>query len=398
MIRKILFFIILFFISGWFAGAYFTKAKTVALVKSLESDSIKITYDDVRVLGFPKLWKIKFINPKVQLPIYPRLQTFSAKEILCIFDPSFKKVKLEFGYDIKQTENSHDQITENLIISNQPLDIMAKFSKALYQISFGDSLKNIIKSVVFNNETLIVKNNDKIIFELSDLLLSINKNLGSKKNENIMITLRGEYKAAKDFWHFTHATFDMDSRFESENIKLNHFVLTLDDSKIDVTGEAKISPYQIPQGKLTITLDNYSNIIDKLLPSNFTLQKSIVKNIIAGASGQSSATEEHLQVLQHKISEVKEQKPSDEQASGLETKVTSTKPINERTKNGRLENDRPVNEGSVNQKNEDDPIAITNGSIIDQDTVNKKSENAKFDLEFSSDGIKIGGFNLLNLK
>lgn len=420
MIRKILFFIILFFISGWFAGAYFTKVKTVALVKSLESDSIKITYDDVRVLGFPKLWKIKFINPKVQLPIYPRLQTFSAKEILCTFDPSFKKVKLAFGYDIKQTENFHDQMIENLIISNQPLDIMAKFSRPLYQISFGDSLKTIIKSVVFNNETLIVKNNDKIIFELSDLLLSINKNLGPQKNENIMITLRGEYKGEKDFWHFTHASFDMDSRFESENIKINHFVLTLDNAKIDVVGEAKISAYQIPQGKFTITLENYNNIIDKLLPSHFSLQKSIIKNIIAGATDQSlakyqkpqeaSQSETKNQELQNnklaeKIDEALDQTEQSHKIAKANDQIGS--------KDAAAEENRPKAELLELQKasesnNTGAKIVQADGNVHDKDRIsqeikntqseNIQSENAKFDLEFSKDGIKIGGFNLLNLK
>ena len=91
MIRRIILYISLSFITFWFTGVYLIKYRVAALIKNSGSDNIKLSYDDIRVSGFPSRWEIRIIAPKVTFIDSINSRELSSKSLFIYLTSALKK-------------------------------------------------------------------------------------------------------------------------------------------------------------------------------------------------------------------------------------------------------------------------------------------------------------------
>ncbi|MFY9590020.1 hypothetical protein [Rickettsia endosymbiont of Halotydeus destructor] len=293
MIRKIFLFVFLTFTIIWFAIAYTVKDNVVNLIKNSESDNIKISYENIKISGYPINWKIIITQPKVKFIDHVNSKEFLSENITLSLDFSLKKVNLDTGNYIKEIENFGDKSLEYFVRSDEAIKGIVKLNKPLYKIAKDDNLKSITKSIQLNNKSLSVLNEDKEIFNLKNLNFSLGKK-NSQESENISILLGLDYASLENYLNFKNATLDLVTSLnfvqgnnESNTLKdftIERFIFICDnDAKVDLKGGMEFFTSKLPQGKLSFELENYHAIIDKLVPNNIILSKKIIKAIIAKA-------------------------------------------------------------------------------------------------------------------
>lgn len=341
MIRKILLFISLAFVITWFSVAYLLKSKVLLLIENSRSDNVKISYDEIQISGFPSLWKIKLVTPKITIIDHNNSKEISSQEMICTFDLSFKKAKINFGYNIKQERNFVNKVKIYVASSDQAFEALLKFNKSLFKIYVNDNLYDNLKELKFNNELISIANSDERIFDIKDLSLSLNKSFVEQSySENIQMKFHASYnrfvsqkisreelhknytetyslihdlnpesennkddlsnpshesKYTYRFLNFDYANLDINTIFNVFNSKnnrpniknftINHLKLTFDDSNITVSGTMEFLQNIIPKGKLSFIINNYDKAIDKF--NNPFFSNSIVKRMILEAARSS---------------------------------------------------------------------------------------------------------------
>ena len=296
MIRRILFFAALIFTVAWFAVAHLIKSRAILIGQTLGSDNTKISYDEVRVVGFPGLWTIHVTNPTIKFIDHLNSKEISTKSANIIFDLSQKKATLNCGKEFIAQKNSTNNTIEYSARASKDIEATIKLSKPLYKVTSTDALSSIIKSVSLNHQQLEVAEGDKIIFSISDMNVALAKSF-INEHENIAVKFRAFYDSPTQYLNFSTANLEFDTtlsqsllpaakdgeRFEKD-FNINQFHLVFDDAKINLKGMIHFLPGRLPEGKFEVVVDNYHNVIDKLVPSNFLISKALLKKIIAKAS------------------------------------------------------------------------------------------------------------------
>jgi len=303
------------FVVIWFSVAHILKSKVLVFIKNSESDNVKISYSKIQVSGFPNLWKIQVLDPIITLVDHKNSKELSSKELICIFDLSFKKARLNFGHEIKHKQDFVDQTKIHIINSSQEIEFLIKFNQALFSISNQDNLYDSVKFLKINNDLLSVNHQNQKIFDLSNLFFIANKSLVAE-NENVRITFHAFYNKtllhANDlednllekpefsnkpnnlysFLNFDKVNLNIDTTINFIHSKnnvnqriikdfdINHMNLIFEDSKINVTGLIEFLKNSNPEGKLFVMINNYNKAIDKLLANNPFISKSKLKRTI----------------------------------------------------------------------------------------------------------------------
>lgn len=350
VIRKILFLIVLFYTIAWFAIASTFKNNMTTLINNTESDNIKISYDAIKVSGYPIAWEIRVLEPKVQIIDHVNVREISTKELCFLVDFNFKKATIDLGKTLKHQEIARDKNDKNAkeysLHSHHNISGTIKFDKALYDLSTENSFKEVTEWIIINNKLLSVSSQDKEIFNIENLDFSFNKipSLVKEDNqeevpENCALKLNFAYNSVNDSLNFKKATFDLATNFNlvgttgknkntPQNISIDRLILACDENaKLDLTGKLQFIAKKLPIGQLSLELTNYQNVIDKLIPDSSLLPKKMINLLV----------------------------------------------------------ERAIN-SSVSE----------NG--LDKDVSEINSENIKFDIIFSDDGIKIGSVNLSKSK
>lgn len=353
MIRKVLLFTFLIFTVTWFAIAYTIKDNVVNLIKNSESDNIKISYDNIKISGYPFNWKILITQPKVKLIDHVNSKEFSGKNITLTVDFSVKKATIDLGPYIKKIENYGDKSLDYLVRSDEDIKGIVKLNKPLYKMAKDDDLKSITKSIQLSNKLLSVfkqdQGQDQEIFNIKNLGFLLRKT-NNLEGENIFLLLNVDYDSPENHLNLKNASLDLATSLKfvhdnNEATTLNNFtierlIFTCDnDAKIDLKGGMQFFTGRLPEGKLSLELENYHTIIDKLVPNNIIFSKKIIKAIIAKA-------------------------------------VTTTS----------------------SESLASEPPVINPDTVAEVNIPYNKIEKAKFDIEFSDKGINIGSINLLELK
>ncbi len=294
MIRKILLFIALVYITLWFAVAYVLKGNVVALIKHSETDNIKITYKEIKVSGFPARWHIKLVEPKIQFINGINFGEFSSSAVTFAVHFSLKKILLDFGPEIKQQEVSQVKSEEYIARSGENIQILIKLNKPLYKLSNTDNFQSIAKLLQFNNKLLSIVYQGKELYNISALTLLLNKRLNAD-NENIALQLHLLYTGQEKVLNFTKAELDiatiLDIATKQKNqeaavkiLNFDHFKLVCDENAhLEMRGGLQFFQHRLPQGKLSFELINYHDVVDKLISDNLIFPKKMVKTLIEKA-------------------------------------------------------------------------------------------------------------------
>ncbi|MCC8417582.1 MAG: hypothetical protein LN588_03630 [Rickettsia endosymbiont of Bryobia graminum] len=291
MIRKILISIFLLYILIWFATANIIKSNIVNTIDNSQTDNLKISYNQVKVAGFPGRLKISLLEPKVKLIGHTNSKEISTDQL--IFTPtfSFKKADITLGNSIKQVESFDEKQIETIVQSNVLITALVKFNKPIYGFSRTDNLKSMIKFLEVNNENLSVIHQNKECCNISDLNFIVNKTQNVEDNEMFIKThliysseenLLNFKKAELDLFMLAQIDEDKAKKTNSlKNINVDHLKFLCDDSaQIYLTGGLQLFKDSLPNGKLSFELTDYHKLIDKLIPNNWLLPRKIIKMVI----------------------------------------------------------------------------------------------------------------------
>jgi hypothetical protein len=289
VIRKILLSIGLSFSIAWFTGAYLIKSKVVLLIRNTESDNVKLSYSDIKVSGFPTVWKIDLIEPKIIFINSVNSKEVSIKELTCLFDFSLKKAKIIIVKELKYKQNLDDEKTEYSIHLGKDTETLIKINKPIYNVSTTDNIDTVVKSIKLKSNLLSFIYDDKEMFNITDLIFALNKN-HHNENEDILVTLQASYKNQDNLLNFNSANLYFDGVFSVNvisnlpryinSLKVNQLNLAFEDSKIGLNGAVEFLKGKFPQGKFAINLHNYDDIINNVIPDRFIIPRPILKKLI----------------------------------------------------------------------------------------------------------------------
>ena len=289
MIRKILLFIALSFSIAWFAGAYLIKSKVVSLIRNSNSENVKLLYNDIKVSGFPLAWKINLIEPKIIFINSADSKEISTEELICIFDFSLKKTKIVIEKELKYRQNLGDEKTEYLLRLSKDIENSVKFIKPIYDLSTNDNIDTAVKSVQLKSKLLSFLHDDKEMFKIADLVFALNKD-HYKENEDILIKLQALYEGPDNFLNFNSASLNFSGAFNISVVsnlpsylnafKVSELDIAFGDSQIGIKGAIAFTKGKLPQGKLTVNLVHYDNIINNIIPEHFIIPRVMLNNLV----------------------------------------------------------------------------------------------------------------------
>lgn len=302
MIRKILFYVGLAFCLAWLSGAYFIKSKLVSLIKNSQSDNIKLLYDDITVSGFPNIWQIHLLAPKIILISSSTAYEISTGQLLALFDFSLKDAKIVLLTDLEYQYNLATQTSKYSVSCNKASPLSVHFSKPLYQAAKTDDFGIMIKSIQLDNQGLLVKNYHQEIFNVGDLSLALAKN---DQNQDILITLQAVYQPLSLPKNKSGATLYLNGIFGGDSLQppkiltVNQLNIDLEDLKISLKGAMQIFPDITPQGKFVVELNYQDAVADQLAAVNGAPQvvtEQVMTKIATSNSAAISRVNNHRQI------------------------------------------------------------------------------------------------------
>lgn len=293
MIRRILFFIAIIYTGLWFTGAYLIKEKVVHLVNGLGSDNIKVSFADVKISGFPGNWAINLMAPKLTFINHIDHKEISFQKLVFIINFSFRKSIVVFDGQIIQKQSSKDGTAEYVLNSGQPLKVILKFNKPLYAAVNQENLFDIVKDMKFDNDIIKINYQNDDILTIDNITVGINKT-GTVEREVTWVKFAVTYRGSSKVWDFGAANLNFDVIFTNNpyssfsdnyktwynDVEVKGLSFTLDDAKVYVKGAMQFPREQLPQGKFSIVLANYRDIIDKLWPQEFFISKLRIKELV----------------------------------------------------------------------------------------------------------------------
>lgn len=296
MIRKILLLCILVTVALWVVGAHIIKGKIVDKASQYNSDNIKLQFQDAKIFGFPFDWKIKLVSPKITIVNQSGLKEISAEEIVLSFGYSFTSAQINLGRKIVYNEAPHNGILQTHTIT-APLEINwdISFNNSLFFVDDNSNWKDQLKSFNCVVPQLSGFLGDKEVFNLAAVKLS---SIQEKKNDNNILRIKasGDYSSVVKYMEINkaHLLIDLSYHEASENqsekidfehkFDLSNFQLKFDNAALDVKGVVRLSRSSLPNGKLDISIHQYHDVVDTLIPEDFIFSKSFFKKVISKAT------------------------------------------------------------------------------------------------------------------
>ena len=115
-------------------------------------------------------------------------------------------------------------------------------------------------------------------------------------NQNFSLKLAGNYKSSFNGRVVNNADCVLDANYiisDNSDSKANSFdhkieliqaKINLDNASCDLKGFVALARNSLPQGKISVELVDYENLVDVLLPEDFIFSKPYTKRFIAKAA------------------------------------------------------------------------------------------------------------------
>jgi hypothetical protein len=298
VIRKIALAFIILFVVSWMALAHFARFKVISFINNSQTDNVKISYTDSSISGFPFGWKVRFVSPKITIIDQDTSREIYSDYMDCTFDYKFGKAELNFGKNLYYSSASEEPSMAYKINSEQNIIGFVDFVDVLYKIDLSNSLRKLVKSIEVANPYLAIFNiNGEELFNLSEFAFKLSSNL-LNDTENFSLNLAGNYKSSFSGSNVINASLILDANYiinvannnltEGNNfdhkMEIKHIKINLDNASCDLTGSVALSRNTRPEGKISVELVDYENLVNILVPDDFIFSKSYVKRFIAKAA------------------------------------------------------------------------------------------------------------------
>jgi hypothetical protein len=271
------------------------KSKLSSLVKATESDNIKITYSDIKVSGFPFVWKVQLLDPKISLTDEIKTNEFLSKHLSIIFNYKLTEAQVNFDKSIS-FRDSRDTNTQSydLVSLGEELLVDLKFEKPIFLLN-NSELSGSLKSIKINNSGFSVNLGQAQMFSVSNASLVFDKTV-SEKLENINIKASSEYKSENSPFKFQNANISADIDYVTNlepigkqeanvsferSLNITKWESTFDNSSLGFKGNVGFSRNKLPEGEIAIWVTGYPELIDIIVPDEFIVSGMYLKKLIA---------------------------------------------------------------------------------------------------------------------
>lgn len=294
MIRKILIFLIFIFIVFWVGGAHLMKSKVSSLIKGTGSDNIKISYSDIKVSGFPLVWKVQLLEPKITLTDEHKTNEVLLKHLSIIFNYKLTEAKINFDKSMS-FHDSRDADEESYDLSSlgEELIVDFKFEKPIFLLGNSD-LSSSLKAIKINNLSFTVNQDQDQVFAVSNASLVFDKTINGKI-ENININVAGEYRSEKSLFKFQNASISLDMDYVTNleviseqdsnatferSLNIKKWESTFGNATLGIKGSVGFSKNKLPEGEIAIAMTRYPELIDAVVPDEFIVSEMYLKRLV----------------------------------------------------------------------------------------------------------------------
>ena len=297
MIRKIALALVVLFVLTWIVLAHFAKSKIVSFVNNSQTDNIKISYSDASIAGFPFGFQVRFASPKITIIDQAISREIASDYLNCSFSYKLGNAKLDFGKVLYYSSASDEAPMEYKLNSQDDIVGFVDFTDVLYKIDSSSSLRKIVKNIEFSNPSIVAfTSNGDELFNLSGVAMKLNSNIIDSA-QHFSLKLTSNYTSSFNGRSISNANCVLDAdyivsdtnNFETKNsfdhkIELVQAKLNLDNASCDLKGFIALARNSLPQGKISVELVDYENLVDILVPDDFIFSKPYVKRFIAKAA------------------------------------------------------------------------------------------------------------------
>lgn len=381
--RKVIFllstFLVITFLVMWFTGAHIIKRQAGVFLAQQNTDSLKINYEDIVVSGFPAKWTLKLKNLKIETIDNSTHNELEFGDAYAHLDLGLKTIDFVFDSDMKLVLAKDTPSSREVRIQTTKLnDLVFKFNRSLlFLIAQGLSeFPTYLKSAYLNTHHFELVEGESIIAQLNDLDLRLRRVSKDKDAATMSINVKGQYKGNEDLFKFRDAKFNtnLDIDIEAVNIddKKRRIYKAIDikefngqfnqNISIDLVGKVSTGFEQIPTGDLKVKVTNYPDLIDIVLAPNLIVSPDNLKRMIS-------------QVAHNEVESIRAQKEQN---------------ITRQEQEGDIDN--------AEKKEVEKPIIIKEpkGEISIEEF--DPTKDAHFTINFGAEGLRIGAFDIHDLK
>lgn len=297
MIRKILILSLLIAITLWFVGAHLIKRELIESIERINSDNIKFSYQDTMVSGFPFCWEVKLLKPKITIVDQRSSYEISVEEIKSEFDYALNSTNIDFGKIIKCNEVKGELVQDYKLSSKQNMIAYMNFKESLFFSGGLSQWREFIDSFRFNLSSVIGTLDNREIFSLSDFHI-LSAYTHNSLIDRLKIKLQGDYQSSVSYlkinkayllvdfsYLINDAVFSEEKKLDFERkIEIDNMQFRFDNAALDLNGFLKLTRSSLPSGELNISMAQYQDIVDVLVPEDFMISKSYIKKVIAKAT------------------------------------------------------------------------------------------------------------------
>ena len=296
MIRKILFCIIILATIVWLAGAYYIKSKLLESLNAMVSSNVDFSYKDSSIGGFPFSWKISIKEPKLALISQSAAREVSAEKAEFHFDYDLNSVRIILPEIIEYNFNKAEVFYNYSLFSEDRMTAKVNFVDSLYKIP-GDKkwTENYIKSINLRLPYMKAIHENEEIFSLSNSVVKLLQDY-TDDIDRYRVKVASDY--GSDVSHMkinkAHLLLDFDyvvrnnRSFDKESLKgfdhkfsINKFLFRFDNASLDIAGSLKLARSSLPDGNIKISMLQYRDVVDFMVPEDFIISRSYIKKVIA---------------------------------------------------------------------------------------------------------------------
>ncbi|MEM6338856.1 MAG: hypothetical protein AAF673_02890 [Pseudomonadota bacterium] len=262
----------------------------------MENSNVDFSYKDSSIGGFPFSWKISIKEPRIALISRSAAREISAEKAEFCFDYDLNSVSVSLPEAIEYNFNRAEAFYNYSLLSEDKVTAKVSFIDSLYKIP-GDKkwTTNYIKTVDLRLPDMKAIHENEEIFYVSNSNVRLLQDYADDI-DRYRVKVSSDYRS--DVSHIkinkAHLLLDFDyiirnnSNFEYESLEnfdhkfsIKKFLFRFDNASLDVAGSLKLARSSLPDGKIKISMMQYRDVVDFVVPEDFIISRSYIKKVIA---------------------------------------------------------------------------------------------------------------------
>lgn len=282
--------------SVWLAGAHYIKGKLHDSLAVLSNDNIELTYKRLSIGGFPYKWKIVIHEPTITLVDQSSVRELSASKANLYFDYGLKSAIISLPKTVRFKDIKPDIVYDYSLEGESEIITKVVLFHSLYLIDTDILGKKSLKSIDVKFPDMKAFRGRSSIFQLKNSALYLTqKNI--EGTQEYRFRFIGDYDSSVNHFKINNAHLMFDISYSMRNdvfdtntsdfdhkLDIHRGLFKFDNASIDVSGVLKLARSRLPNGQMSIAMQQYQDVVDMLVPEDFIVSKPYIRKIIAKAA------------------------------------------------------------------------------------------------------------------